>query len=229
MSFSYFSFLINKSRKSLRRVDQRLLLQLSSSKLIFVLLVRHLQASLIPHGGCFVENSCSSWFPAWTSLPWLFTLTPHREVCVQFLLHCLEGLWKKTDSRMQTDEHILVTAVFFGLGPAFHTVQMSNTTEWCCFGSFVITGEEHSISKYSCAGKPFAKSQKVENSEQEFSQLLSPSVRDHLPQCCPPHPLQTPTSCCVTPVGEEREETTLEGGCEVQQVSAHLSSTAGGW
>lgn len=41
---------------------------------------------------------------------------------------------------MQTDGYILVPAVSFGLGPAFHIVQMFNTAKWCCFGSFVILG-----------------------------------------------------------------------------------------
>lgn len=168
MSFSYFSFLMNKPRKHLGRVDQRLLIQLSSSKLVWVLLVRHFQASLIPHGDYSIENSCSSWFPALTFLPWLVTLTPHRDVGVHsFSIPPLPG-GSLGEDRMQTDGSILLSAVSFGLGAAFHIVQMFNATEWCCFGSFVILGGAQCLQiflswKTICKKNP--KKQKVENSE----------------------------------------------------------------
>lgn len=62
--------------------------------------------------------------------------------------HCLEGLWKRTDPRTQIDGCILPTAVSFGLGTALHTVQTSNTTDWCCSGSFVVLGGTQYLQKF---------------------------------------------------------------------------------
>lgn len=168
MSSSYFSFLMNKPRKHLGRVDQRLLIQLSA------------QSSF---GCCWWGISKHHWYL-------MVTILLKTVVVPDFLLWLFFrglSLWLLTgmlvsssssipplpggslgEDRMQTDGSILLSAVSFGLGAAFHIVQMFNATEWCCFGSFVILGGAQCLQiflswKTICKKNP--KKQKVENSE----------------------------------------------------------------
>lgn len=230
MSFSYFSFLMNKPRKHLGRVDQRLLIQLSSSKLIWVLLVRHFQASLIPHGDYSTETSCSSWFPALTFLPWLVTLTPHRDVGVQFLLHS-PAAWRVFGRRQDANWWIHpANCCLVWIRSSFpHSADVQRywvMLLWifCDPGRGTVSPNipvlENHLQK---------KTQKTKSGELWiglFSVALPLCQGSFTPVLPSPSP-SDPHKLLWGFFWERREETMLEGGCEVHQVSAHPSPTAG--
>lgn len=136
MSFSYFSLFKNKPSKPLRRVDQSLLVQWSSSKLIWVLLVicKHhwyLMVTILLRTVVVPDFLLAVFFHG-------FALTPHRDVCVQFLLQ--PSISCRVFGRRQTLGCKLLSC---GVRSSFPPSADQCITEWCCFGSVVILGGAH--------------------------------------------------------------------------------------